>query len=62
MTTRYHCDACGWDGEDPVLKEMQGSGCGGVLWTLHDCPECGEEVSETVMLREGGVDDGRPGV
>jgi hypothetical protein len=46
MTTRYHCDACGWEGEDPVLNEVQGSGCGGVLWTLRDCPECGQEVYE----------------
>jgi hypothetical protein len=54
MTTRYHCDACGWDGEDPVLTEMQGSGCGGVLWTLRDCPACGEDVDQTGIHREGG--------
>jgi hypothetical protein len=54
MTTRDHCEACGWDGEDPVLQAMQGSGCGGVLWTLHACPACGEDVSQTGMLREGG--------
>jgi predicted RNA-binding Zn-ribbon protein involved in translation (DUF1610 family) len=54
MTTRYHCDACGWEGEDPVLNEIQGSGCGGVLWTLRACPKCGEEVYQTVIPREGG--------
>lgn len=48
----YHCDACGWDGEDPMLNELQGEGCGDVLWTLRDCPECGEEVYETRVIRE----------
>ena len=50
-TERYHCEACGWDGEDPVRQELQGEGCGGVLWTLHVCPECGEEVYETGIPR-----------
>jgi helix-turn-helix protein len=49
MTERYHCDACGWDGEDPMLSELQGEGCGGVLWTLRVCPECGAEVYATVI-------------
>jgi len=31
MSARYHCDACGWDGEDPELSELQGEGCSGVL-------------------------------
>jgi hypothetical protein len=57
MTTRYHCEACGWDGEDPVLTEMQGRGCGGVRWPLRACPACGEDVSQTGMLREGGEVD-----
>jgi hypothetical protein len=48
----YHCDACGWDGEDPVLSELQGEGCSGVLWTLRVCPACGDEVYETGILRE----------
>jgi hypothetical protein len=54
MSTRYHCYSCGWDGEDPILSELQGEDCGGVLWTLHVCPECGEEVDQTVVLGEGG--------
>jgi hypothetical protein len=54
MSARYHCDNCGWDGEDAVLSELQGGGCGGVLWTLRVCPECGEEVYQTVVLEEGG--------
>jgi hypothetical protein len=48
----YHCDACGWDGEDPVLSELHGEGCGGVLWTLRVCPTCGEEVYQVAILRE----------
>jgi predicted RNA-binding Zn-ribbon protein involved in translation (DUF1610 family) len=48
----YHCDACGWDGETPTLSEWSGEGCGGVLWTLRVCPECGEEVHQTVILRQ----------
>jgi predicted RNA-binding Zn-ribbon protein involved in translation (DUF1610 family) len=48
----YHCDSCGWDGEDPVLSDMRGEGCGGVLWTLRCCPECGEEVYQTAILRD----------
>jgi NAD-dependent SIR2 family protein deacetylase len=45
----YHCDRCGWDGETPELREWRGKGCGGVWWTLPVCPECGEEVSQTVV-------------
>jgi hypothetical protein len=56
MTARYHCYPCGWDGEEPVLSEMQGEGCGGVLWTLRCCPECGEEAYETRILRRDGHD------
>jgi predicted RNA-binding Zn-ribbon protein involved in translation (DUF1610 family) len=47
----YHCDACGWDGDTPALSELSGEGCGGVLWTLRVCPECGEEVYETRPIR-----------
>jgi hypothetical protein len=43
----YHGDRCGWDGAEPMLSERQGEGCGGVLWTLRVCAECGEEVSQT---------------
>jgi hypothetical protein len=55
-TERYHCEACGWDGEDPPLNELQGEGCGGVLWTLRVCPACEEEVSATVIIPEPGED------
>jgi len=48
----YHCDHCGWDGETPVLREWRGEGCGGVLWTLPVCPECEEEVSQTVIPQQ----------
>jgi hypothetical protein len=48
----YHCDACGWDGETPALREWRGEGCGGVLWTLPVCPECEEEVHQTVILQQ----------
>jgi hypothetical protein len=48
----WHCEACGWNGETPALWELVGEGCGGVVWTLHVCPECGEEVYETVMPRQ----------
>jgi hypothetical protein len=47
----HHCDACGWDGETPALREWAGEGCGGVLWTLRVCPTCGEEVYETPVVR-----------
>jgi hypothetical protein len=59
-TGRYHCDACGWDGEDPMLSEVQGEGCGGVLWTLRVCPTCGEDVSQTVLLEQKDRDEGTP--
>jgi hypothetical protein len=51
MADRYHCDACGWDGERPVISdEPLGQE---MLWTLRCCPECGEEVSQVVILKEG---------
>jgi len=50
---RYHCDACGWDGETPLLSD-EGEGGGGVLWTLRVCPDCREEVYQTVIVEEGG--------
>jgi hypothetical protein len=37
-----------------LLRELIGEGCGGVLWTLRVCPECEEEVYQTVILRKGG--------
>jgi predicted RNA-binding Zn-ribbon protein involved in translation (DUF1610 family) len=51
----YHCDACGWDGDTPALREWSGEGCGGVLWTLRVCPACGEEVYQVVILKEGST-------
>jgi hypothetical protein len=50
----YHCDAYGWNGVGPVLSELRGEGCGGVLWTLRICPACGEEVYQTVVREKGG--------
>jgi predicted RNA-binding Zn-ribbon protein involved in translation (DUF1610 family) len=47
MTSRYHCDSCGWDGETPTLAEDP---LGGFLWTLRVCPDCGEEVYQVVIL------------
>ena len=46
-----HCDACHWTGETSALQEVVGAGCGGVVWTLRVCPECGEEVYETGIPR-----------
>jgi hypothetical protein len=51
--TMWHCDACGWHGETPALREWAGEGCGGVVWTLRICPACGEEVSEVVEDQDG---------
>jgi rubredoxin len=47
MMTRYHCDGCGWEGDTPALAEDP---LGDLLWTLRVCPECGEEVYQTVIL------------
>jgi predicted RNA-binding Zn-ribbon protein involved in translation (DUF1610 family) len=47
----YHCDACGWDSDtpaphkDPILTTDSTW-----LWTILVCPECGKEVSQTVIL------------
>jgi hypothetical protein len=49
MTGRYHCDGCGWDGETPRLAEDP---LGGLIFVLRTCPECGEEVYQTVILDE----------
>lgn len=59
-TGRYHCEACGWDGEEPAWSELQGEGCGGVLWTLSVCPMCGEDVSQTVVLDQEDREEGTP--
>jgi hypothetical protein len=48
----YHCDHCSWNGETPALREWSGEGCGGVLWTLPVCPECGEEVHQPEIRRQ----------
>jgi hypothetical protein len=49
----WHCDPCGWDGPEPD----QQSGNHGPSWgrftaILRVCPQCGEEVYETVILRQ----------
>jgi predicted RNA-binding Zn-ribbon protein involved in translation (DUF1610 family) len=49
MTARYHCDRCGWDGEHPTLADDP---LGEFVFTLRTCPDCGEEVYETI-IREG---------
>jgi predicted RNA-binding Zn-ribbon protein involved in translation (DUF1610 family) len=46
----YHCDACGWDGPEPVLAD-EPSVSKDFLWTLRACPRCGEEVYETTVVR-----------
>jgi predicted RNA-binding Zn-ribbon protein involved in translation (DUF1610 family) len=59
----YHCDACGWDGPEPAeatdrfLTATTGSPA-----TMPVCPECGEEVYETRIIREPMIDpERRPG-
>jgi hypothetical protein len=44
-----HGDACGWDGETPALADDP---LGNFIFTLRVCPECGEEVYETPILRD----------
>jgi hypothetical protein len=46
----YHCDACGWDGAEPVLSNVPSLSTD-LLWTLRVCPQCGEEVYETRVMR-----------
>jgi hypothetical protein len=48
----YRCDQCGWNGETPVLREWVGEGRGGVVWTMLVCPECGEEVHQTLIPQQ----------
>ena len=45
----YHCDACGWDGAEPVLSDEPRISKD-LLWTLRICPTCGEEVYETRVM------------
>jgi hypothetical protein len=52
MTSRYHCDACGWDGENPSLADDP---LGEYVFTLRVCPDCGEEVYQVVVLN--GLDE-----
>jgi hypothetical protein len=59
-TGRDHGDACGWDGEEPGLRELRGKGCGGVLWMLRVCSACGEDVSQTVLLDQEDSEEGTP--
>jgi predicted RNA-binding Zn-ribbon protein involved in translation (DUF1610 family) len=47
---RYHCQECGWDGDRAELHEepsLMGT------WVERRCPQCGEEVYATVILRRG---------
>jgi hypothetical protein len=46
----YHCDQCNWDGPEPVLSD-EPSFSNDLLWTLRVCPEYGEEVYETTVVR-----------
>jgi len=46
MTDRYHCDACGWDGDTPALADDP---LGEWIFTLRVCPACGEEVYATIV-------------
>src|SRR2546422_4935852 len=46
MTERYHCEACGWDGDRPAVRE-EADPLG--TWTLRVCPACGAEVYATVV-------------
>jgi hypothetical protein len=55
MPTRYHCDRCDWDGDTPVLADDPLGEC---VFTLRVCPDCGEEVYQTIVL-EGP--EGPPG-
>jgi hypothetical protein len=50
----YHCDACGWDGDTPALADDP---LGDFISTLRVCPDCGEEVYETPILRDPPVVD-----
>jgi hypothetical protein len=45
-----HCEACGWDGPEPVLAD-EPSLSTELLWTLRLCPWCGDEVYETRVVR-----------
>jgi hypothetical protein len=45
----YHCDTCGWDGREPVLTD-EPSLSKELSWMLRVCPECGEEVYETMVV------------
>jgi hypothetical protein len=46
----YHCDTCGWDGPEPIIYD-EPSVSQKLLWTLRLCPQCGEEVCETQVMR-----------
>jgi predicted RNA-binding Zn-ribbon protein involved in translation (DUF1610 family) len=46
----YHCDACGWDGTEPVLTD-EPSLRKELFWTLRVCPTCGKEVYDTTVVR-----------
>jgi hypothetical protein len=51
MTARYHCEACGWDGDTPDTWEEDGP-LG--IWIMRVCSTCGTEVFATIVPRENG--------
>jgi hypothetical protein len=58
----HHCDACGWEGQKPATHHEPFFTKDGTttLWTMRVCPECGEEVYQTVILREPPIAGGEP--
>jgi hypothetical protein len=56
----YHCDACGWDGAEPERISVPMHAGEAEIWqTLRVCPTCGEEVYETVVIRDPIIDPER---
>jgi predicted RNA-binding Zn-ribbon protein involved in translation (DUF1610 family) len=47
MAIRYHCHACGWDGERPM---QAAASPGDLRFTWWVCPACGEEVTMDKVL------------
>jgi len=53
----YHCESCGWDGPEPARhQEPLFTREGTSFWVMRVCPECGEEVYETRILRAPPMD------
>jgi hypothetical protein len=48
----WHCDACGWSGETPAeARTPTFLTAPNAWWSLKICPECGEEVYETQVVK-----------